>query len=264
MREIVRQRWVEYTDPLEGTVPYPYTDSIGLVTIWRGNLVDVPLDAPADPRHLVALPLRRLDGSLATDAEKAEAYYALRKNREAAVHGHLYARQLAPNRLRLAPEDGERLESARLAANEAILRQTFPGFDELHACTQLVLHSLSWAMGPYFTRKFPKFTAHVLAGNLAECHHDEHGRLVITGGAASESDIVPARGTVIKRNERQRMLLVNATKRGSKDRIDWLAEIPDEAAPEPPAAPPADRPAHVLELPTRDTVVATKPRRPPR
>lgn len=258
MREIVRQRWVEYTDPLEGTVPYPYTDSIGLVTIWRGNLVDVPLDAPPDPRHLVALPLRRLDGSLATDAEKAEAYYALRKNREAAVHGHLYARQLAPNRLRITREDGERLEQARLDANEAVLKQTFPGFDEMHACTQLCLHSLAWAMGPYFTRKFPKFTAHVLTGNLAEYHHDKDGRLVIDDGAAAESDISPAKGTVVERNRRQRMLLVNATKRGPKDRIDWLGELPDAAEPAPP---PVDRPAHVLELPTKDT---TKPRRPPR
>lgn len=238
-------QWIEYTDPLEGTVPYLYADRLGLATIWRGNLVD-SADAVA------ALPLRKLDGTLAIDAEKREAFHAVKGSREAAVRGHLYARQLGGNALRLRPEDGEKLELAKLAEHERILTERFHGFAEMPACLQLCLHSMAWAMGAHFWRKFPRFCAHVDAGNFAEYKHDRDGKLEVTGGAAAESDIVPAHGTVIERNARQRMLLVNATKKGSPDRLEWRAELADEQVP---------KPANLNTYPTKDTTRDVKSKR---
>lgn len=155
MRDAVRARWIEFTEPLEGGVPWLYADVRGLITIAFGNLVD-PLGSA------LTLPLMHPGGVRATKNEITVAWLTVKGNALAATHGHLYARSLTT--LRLTREGMSDLALAKLEANDAILRGRIDGWEELPACAQMAIHSLAWACGPMFN--FPKLIAAVNAGDF--------------------------------------------------------------------------------------------------
>lgn len=145
MRDVIPARWIEFTEPLEGGVAYPYADIRGLITIAYGNLCD-PMST------FLVLPLVHPDGSLATTAEKATAWLAVKGDPRAATKGHLYARGLTT--LRLTRQGMTDLALGKLEANDRVLQTRFPDWAEFPACAQMALHSLSWACGAGF--HFPR------------------------------------------------------------------------------------------------------------
>ncbi len=156
MRDVVRDRFLEYTEPLEGGIACCYADIRGKVTVAYGNLVDTP-------GAVAALPLQHPDGTPATNAEKVALWQLLHSDPGAAKGGWWYAAKLSP--LRLTREAMGGLALARLDSNDAILRKRLVTWDELGACAQLAMHSLAWACGA--GANFPKLFAAVDAGDFS-------------------------------------------------------------------------------------------------
>lgn len=143
---------------LEGCVPWMYLDILGLVTTGVGCLIDAPHEA-------CKLPWRRPDGSPASASEIAGEWANVKANRALARQGHKAAAKFT--RLRLDDEGVAELLEHRAADFEAFYRKTWPAWDSFPADAQLAIHSMGWAMGPGFPRKFPTFTKAVLAGDWA-------------------------------------------------------------------------------------------------
>lgn len=159
MRESVLENFISFTEPHEGFVPKPYIDVKGYVTTGYGNLIGTtpsnPLDGQITSEGL-SLPWRRdSDNSLASRAEILEAFDAV-KNSGMAQSGGGNQRHLT--RIHLDESDIRSLVRRKLEQMEVTLRQFFPGYDSWPADAQLGLLSMSWAMGPAFARKYPKFT----------------------------------------------------------------------------------------------------------
>jgi GH24 family phage-related lysozyme (muramidase) len=154
MRPVIEARWLEFTEPLEGGLPYAYTDIRGIVTIAYGNAVFSAAD-------FARLPLMHPGGVAATTAEKIAAYAVLVNNNKAAKSGHLYAKRLTT--IRLTREGMSDLALGRLHANDGILRGRIDGWEDLPACAQMAIHSLAWACGPAF--RFPRLVAATVAGD---------------------------------------------------------------------------------------------------
>lgn len=151
IRPSVIAAWVPFNAPLEGeAIPYLYLDVKGLVTTGMGNLVD-PLPAAA------RLPWRLPSGELASQADIAADWRALKGQPSLAQRHHKFA--AAVTRIRLRPEAIDALISARLQANAADLAKRFPAFATWPADAQLTVLSMAWAMGSGFPRKWPLFSA---------------------------------------------------------------------------------------------------------
>lgn len=189
MRQVVPGIWIEFNRPLEGVVPCFYADVKGLVTIGIGNLVD-PLSSA------LSLPMRKQDGTLATKAEIAVAWNAVKKDSQCAKLGWRYAAKLLRNDLHLSPEDIEQLVLRKMAQHDNVFKKKFLDWEDRPAGAQLAVHSMAWAMGSDFTRKFPRFTKAFIAGDYSTC--------------SRECDITDAEGTVVLRNARNRKLFLNA------------------------------------------------------
>src|SRR5688572_8388886 len=198
MHQSVRDSFHKFSGPLEGAdVPFMYLDSLGLVTFGTGNLAD-PIELALD--H----PWEWPDGKRATRGEIASAWHIVKARQDMAKLGGMAFRKLTT--LRLSKEALRAAFFRKLDQHEAILSKRFPEWDLWPADAQLGVHSMAWAMGGHFTRKFPKFTAACLRGDFA--------------GAATECAISPARGTVIERNRRNRVLFENAAEVAS----DWAQD----------------------------------------
>jgi len=192
MHQPVRDIWVEFNEPLEGLLNLMYADILGLVTTGMGSLIDpVALALP--------LPWELPDGSRAQRAHILEAWYAVKRDPLCAKKGWKYAAKLPRNNVRLSRVAVTELVFRKLDQNDATMAvQSSHPWDERPADAQLAVHSLMWAMGPHFWRKFPKFTASFMVGDYAGC--------------AEECAIAPAKGTVIERNRRNRVLFENAAR----------------------------------------------------
>lgn len=152
----VASAWVKINTPLEGSLPFMYTDAENYVTTGMGNLVD-PVGLA------LALPWRNPDGSLA-DAGTIEAQWQAVKN--GGVNSSVNAGPLTTIRLDAAGIN--QAVQTTLAQNESILRGHYPNWDNLPADAQAAIMSMAWAMGPGFAGSFPQFTAAINAGNFAE------------------------------------------------------------------------------------------------
>ncbi len=166
MRPAVVVAWRAFSVPLESLVHHMYLDILGLVTTGVGNLVD-PVQAA------IPLPWRRSDGSLATKDEVVRQWTTLKENPDLAKRHYRFAKELLDLRyghaLLLTDDDIDVLVSQKLESNERELRKHFPLYDEWPADAQLALHSMAWAMGPAFSRKFPTFTGIANKGDFAAC-----------------------------------------------------------------------------------------------
>ena len=228
MRQAVRDAWLAFTEPLEGGVPYLYADIRGLVTIAYGNLVD-PMSAA------INLPLRLADGTLATTAEKASAWQAVKNDPAAPRLGHRYARGLTS--LRLTPEAMGELALGKLDANDAVLRKRMPDWEDYPACAQLALHSLSWACGPGF--HFPRLISATQARDFDAAAVYIHMNETTPEGLKN-TGLVP-------RNVANKILMRNAARvqafKLDPDLLDWkhdlgVADAPTLPAVENPASQP--------------------------
>ena len=208
MRDSVRDAFMNYTVPLEGSLSFLYCDVIGLVTTAVGVLAD-PL-----PMALT-LPFKvPADGWRDASRDEIAADWHRVKDRQDLRHkGGMVYGQIA--RLRLT-EDGVRDVTLRKLGNmEDRLRLRFDQWDEWPADAQLAVLSLAWACGPAF--RFPKLAAYLRAQDWSS--------------AATECDIRPDHGTIKRRNAAQRLCLRNAAavydNMGDPERLWWPRECPD-------------------------------------
>lgn len=193
MHPAVENIWIPFNEKLEGVVPYLYADVKNLITIGMGNLVDPVSSA-------VRLPLRLQDGTLATRVQIIAAWNAVKNDPLCATKGHTYAYKLLANGLHLDPEDVKKLIFSKLKQHDAVFAKRFSAWESRPADAQLAVHSMGWAMGSDFPRKFPRFSKLFEAGAYE--------------AAIVECEIADAEGTVIERNRRTKVLLANAACHG--------------------------------------------------
>lgn len=196
---------------LEGRLNLMYLCTAGKVTTAMG--VMLPTAAAA-----AALPWLRADGSRASAAEIISEYSRVAvqgcgqydpievrpgvwevrcawagSQRECLAHAGWRAAERVTS-LRLAWEDVDRATEQKMATMERELRGVFPDWDAWCFDEQLFGLSWAWAVGPH--RPYPKMIAALNRGDFAT--------------AINECDINPKRGTIVKRNERNKVLLANA------------------------------------------------------
>lgn len=218
MRKRVSAIFFDWNEPLEGFATWPYLDTHRnkegklepIVTTGVGNAL-FTLDAFA------SLPWKRPDGTLATYPEVVRAWDVVRSRVDLALKGGAAFAPLTT--IRLDRSDVEILVRRRLFEMAANLRRRFVAFDVWPAAAELGTLSMSWAMGEGGFADFPRFSAFAAASDFAgmatECEM-EHGR---------------ARGTLIKRNERNKALFEFAALGGDPD------ALPGDPLPPPPPVP---------------------------
>lgn len=164
MRDSVREVFPSFSECFEGRVLWPYLDVKGLVTVGVGCLIDTA-------SAVRALPWRNLDGTRATSLQVTAQWEFLRKQTYLAKAGARAAENAT--QLRLTDADADALLESRLALNEIVLAMIFVGWAEYPADVQLAIHSMAWAMGADFWKKFPKLSRAVLVHDwetaLEEC-----------------------------------------------------------------------------------------------
>ncbi len=194
MRQIVRDNFIRFSEPLEGIVPHMYQDSKGLVTVGMGNLIEpIQLGWP--------LPWRRKDGTLAGTTEYVAEWNTINGKDSLAKDGWTAATPLCS--LHLSPEDIRSLVYLKMDQNEILIKRRVPNFDSLCADAQLMLHSWAWAVGP--NAEYPRMLRYINRGDFM--------------GAIGECEINPKVGTVILRNDANKRLLVNAASGQEPNRL---------------------------------------------
>lgn len=186
MRQIVKDKFFEFTAGREGFTPFMYCDILNLVTTGVGNLID------AGPNHnpggnsssavrarlndvvsaaamtpAMKLPWRLkgpgwtsknpVVGELVSPSEIADAWTKVKLQNVAVPDfsqrgGFAYA---GLTNLSLSMEDLKALFNRTLTSFDATLQSKYPGYENWPADAQLALLSMSWAMGPNFN--FPAF-----------------------------------------------------------------------------------------------------------
>ena len=191
MREVVRSAFHEFSAPLEGReLTFMYLDSadpVGFVTTATGCLID-PVSMA------VGHPWQHPDGRLATPAEIIACWSLVKARQDLRRHGGMVFERLAGNVLRLSPEAARNLVDKRLTWFDAELSRVFPDYANWPACAQLFALSWSWAVGVH--ARYPRMIAALNSGDFLT--------------AAEECTINPQRGTIVKRNAANRILLRNA------------------------------------------------------
>lgn len=162
--------WVAVNKPLEGVLPFMYTDALNLVTTGMGNLVDSSQSGSSTPwAPALLLPWKNQDGSLADQATVIAQWQAVKNG---GVNSSVNAGPLST--IRLDSDGIQQAVQTTLDADEAILRHYFPGWDNLPADAQAAIMSMAWAMGAGFPATFVQFTADINAGNFAQAANDSN------------------------------------------------------------------------------------------
>lgn len=204
MKQAVIDAWWSFNEPLEGFVPHFYRDMKELVTVGLGDL--------ADPIELaLKMPMRTSDG---TPASPDEIRVEWRRIKYAPDLGRLGWRSaIKLTTLHMTKEDCEVLVLEKLRANEAILKKSFPAWDEWPADAMMALLSWAWAVGP--AARYPKMFAALKAGDFAK--------------AMDECTINPQVGTIVVRNKRNKQLLQNAADvillDADRDKLYWPRSV---------------------------------------
>ena len=223
MTDVVRDKWLFFTEPLEGGVPCLYTDMRqtvehpnGIVTVAFGNALFTPSAA-------AALPLMHAGGVPATAAEKIAAWQTVHDNPTARVKGWRYAATLTT--IRLTREGMAELALAKYDSNDRILRARCPDWDDLPAMAQCALHSLAWACGAnaHFPRLFTTVNARDFDRAAIEIHINEW-----TPEGTHNAGLVP-------RNLANKTLMLNASRVQAyhldPDTLNWTSLIGVQDAP---------------------------------
>jgi GH24 family phage-related lysozyme (muramidase) len=209
MWPVVRERFIGYTEPLEGKTSFLYLDVLGLVTISYGCLVD-PVT------YAMRLPFVTSTGAFASRDLIAREWQAVKRcacgeyrdprkcgwpgmkapddGRPCLAHrGHRAAEAITS--IRLTDEGVRYVALAKLDEMATALGKRFPDFASWPADAQLATLSVAWACGAAF--RFPKLDAALRAQDFAT--------------AAKECTIREAGNPgVIPRNKANRILYRNA------------------------------------------------------
>ena len=224
MHDAVPDVWIRFNRDLEGIVTTMYADALGLVSIGMGNLID-PIDLA------IMLPFRLPGGIGASTSDIKRAWTAVKNDPKCAKLGWKYAAMIPANNLRLEMHDVEALIERKLREHDRFMLSRFPDWEARPADAQLAVHSMAWAMGPAFFRKFPRFTLAFGRGDYA----DACKRVGVWGDglAKYECDIAPVVvdgkpvwGTIKERNRRNRLLLESAARGGPPDQVSWQQTSP--------------------------------------
>ncbi len=212
--DVVRGVFLEFTEALEGGVPWLYADIRNLITIAYGNLVD-PLSAA------LTLPLMHAGGIPASKSEITAAWLAVKGDPKAAGYGHQYAKKLTT--LRLTGEGMASFALAKYDSNDRTLRARCSNWDTLPATARLALHSLAWACGAnaHFPRLFSDVNARDFDGAAVEIHMNEY-----TPEGIKNAGLVP-------RNVANKILMRNAQRvdafKLDPDLLEWKRDLaPDQ------------------------------------
>lgn len=159
MKASVRERWHEFSRPLEGYVTSMYADIKGLITTGVGNLIDpIQLALQLPWKH-------ERTGALATTEEVKAAWNDIKQNAADLSKRH-YKYAAIRNDLRLSDADVEALVASKLDEFYAYIKKHhFPEIDSYPADAQLGIMSMAWACGPGFPQTFKNFKRCVLNGD---------------------------------------------------------------------------------------------------
>ena len=218
MRSAVRERFVEFSRPLEGVVPWMYLDVLGLVTTAIGNLIDPVSTA-------VGLPfVVRATGAPATPSAISAEWWRVKNDASLARLGHRAAERITS--LRLTDDGIAIVVGRRLAEMDRHLADRFASWEDWPACAQLATLSLAWACGPAF--RFPLLEAALRSGDYA---------------VAAEHCAIRSEGNpgVKPRNALNSVLYRNAARvrdyHLDPDTIDWTYDLSVSDVPTVPALP---------------------------
>ncbi len=214
MRAVIPQAWLEFTEPLEGGLNFPYADKLGLVTTGYGDLID-PLS------RAMGLPWM-IGDRRATGAEIAAAWWKVKNDPLSAAEGWRHAIKLTDIRLR--PEAVHALVFGKLRENDAALREQFPSFEAWPACAQMALHSWAWACGPraHYPKMFAALREQDFDLAAVEIYIPEDGPDHVRGTADDNRGLIP-------RNVANAILLRNASRvqafKLDPDLLDWKRDL---------------------------------------
>lgn len=195
MRESGKQPFFDYTVNHEGFTPYPYADTLNLVSSGIGNLLDAGPQAPpsagtskararlnnvvsaAAMAPMFKLPWKvkgpnwnpdpkspNLDTRGDATNEQITAAWVICKTQNEKVpdfsqNGGGAYKNLT--NITLDMQGMRALYDATFNGFESTLLKRYPGYDSWPVDAQFALMSMAWAMGPSFDTKFPQFKAAV-------------------------------------------------------------------------------------------------------
>lgn len=164
MRSAVRSHFVTFNSPLEGVLPFMYTDSAPSDANPSGNVTTAMGYLLPTPESATELPWKNPDGSPADAASVMAAWQV--------VHDGPFNSSSGAGPLTSIRLDAAGIQAATnlaMARFEPTLREQFPTYDSLNAYAQLAIWSMAWAMGAGFrvADGFTHFGAAIDAGNFA-------------------------------------------------------------------------------------------------
>jgi GH24 family phage-related lysozyme (muramidase) len=215
LRQAVVNAFPDFSGKFEGkALPFPYTDSKGLVTTGTGTLMEPLSTFQAQPwRHGVG-------GPLATADEKESGYNAVK----AGYPGVQSVASQSLTDLRLNPEDLNALLFKTLTNNHNYLKSHIPNYTAQPADAQMAHHSMAWAWGPGFTGVWggngQQYLAQLAAGDYAGAAD------TMEAANAHEMTINPG---IVPRVAATKQLLLNADAvvKGKKnlDTLFWPGDV---------------------------------------
>jgi GH24 family phage-related lysozyme (muramidase) len=192
-----------WSKPMEGYTTYPYSDAHGLVTVGLGLLIDGLASGQAMGStcgHGTSTPCGQATPTATARAlpwspNNIDADWAAIKAAWPGVQS-LACKGITTSRL--SDDAIQDLIASKMKENEAYILQGLPNFAQAPADAQLAVMSMSWAMGPAFTKTWPAFRNAFNSGDYAT--------------AAAQSNM---KGVGIDmRNLANKLLLTNASKPG--------------------------------------------------
>jgi hypothetical protein len=165
-------RFIAFTESLEGHVDWMYLDVKGLVTIGDGNLID-----PLSLAH--GLVFARPDGTVATASEVSAEWLRVKNRRDMAAGGGGAFANIT--HLRATAQSIAALVASKVDRFEADLVLLFPDWDAWPDDPQIAAMSMCWAMGDAdLAIEFPHWVAACREEDWAEasrqCHMSEVGQ----------------------------------------------------------------------------------------
>lgn len=162
MRDSVPAGFRALTGLKEGFVKHMYLDKYGLVTTALGNLIDTSPKSNIMGGTITNAGLNypwKVGGRKATKEEIMSSWTAVKNSQHLKLNGGGTHGTIPGNIVRLDDSDVESIYRITLEDFENKIRGYFPSYDSWPADGQLGVLSMAWALGPNFSRSYPRFTA---------------------------------------------------------------------------------------------------------
>jgi GH24 family phage-related lysozyme (muramidase) len=157
MHPSVREAFPIITAPHEGDIPHLYRDSLGLVTVGMGRLVD---SGNGPTQEALRYPFKTRGGMWASEAVIAAEFAKIK----AGPKGAPAAAKIAT--LFLDQIDRDTILYRTLDAFEQTIIGIFPEWATWPADGQLALLSMAWNVGPAFDTEWPTLTENLRRQNF--------------------------------------------------------------------------------------------------